>query len=46
MSSAANEEWSVPLTEEIRLNMFGFPDLSVFLIEFLSGEDFVYSREK
>jgi len=34
-----------PLTEEIRLQMFGSPDLSVFLIDFLSDGDSVFPRE-
>jgi len=36
---------SDPLTEEIRLKMFGSPDPSVFLIDLLSARDSVYSRE-
>ena len=35
---------SSPLTEEIRLEIFGFPDLSVFL-RLLSDEDSVYTLE-
>jgi len=35
----------VPLTEEIRLKIFGIPDLSVFLINLLMDGDFIYSRE-
>jgi len=34
-----------PLTNEIRLQIFGSPDLSVFLIDLLSAGDSVYSRE-
>jgi len=34
-----------PLTEEIRSEKFGSPDLSVFLIDLLSDGDSVYSRE-
>jgi len=34
-----------PLTDEIRLQIFGSPDLSVFLIDLLSAGDSVYSRE-
>jgi len=34
-----------PLTEEIRLNMFWSPHLSVFLVDILSVRDSVYSRE-
>ena len=34
-----------PLTEEIRLRMFGSPDLSVFLRDLVSDKDPVYSRE-
>jgi len=33
------------LTEEIRLQIFGSPDLSVFLIDLLSDRDSVYSSE-
>jgi len=35
----------MPLTEEIRLKIFGSPDLSVFLIDLLTGGDSIYSRE-
>jgi len=34
-----------PLTKEIRLIIFGSPDLSVFLIDLLTGGDSVYSLE-
>ena len=34
-----------PLTEEIRLEIFGSRDLSLFLRDFLSDEDSVYTRE-
>jgi len=37
------DEWS--LTEEIRLKLFGSPDLTVFLLDLLSAGDSVYSRE-
>jgi len=37
--------WRIPLTEEIRLQKFGSPDLSVFLIDLLSDRDSTYSRE-
>jgi len=33
------------LIEEIRLKIFGSQDLSIFLINFLSDGDSVYSRE-
>ena len=35
-----------PLTEEIRLEIFGFPDYPVFLDFLLSDGDSVYSHEK
>jgi len=35
-----------PLKEEIRLNIFGSPDQSVFLIDLWTDGDLVYSREK
>jgi len=35
-----------PLTEEIRLEIFGFPDLSIFLIDHFSDGDSVYSSEE
>jgi len=35
----------LPLTEEIRLKIFGFPDLPVFLIDLLSAGGSVYSCE-
>jgi len=34
-----------PLMDEIRLQIFGSPDLSVFLIDLVSAGDSVYSRE-
>jgi len=39
------EWWDVPLTEEIRLQIFGSQDLSDFPIDLLSDGDSVYSRE-
>jgi len=36
---------TTPLTEEITLEIFVSPDLSVFLIDLISDEDSVYSRE-
>jgi len=39
------ESLHTPLTEEIRLQIFGSPDLSVFLIDRLSDRDSVYSSE-
>ena len=41
-------EWSIshtPLTEEIRPQIFGSPDLTVFLLDLLSDGDSVYTRE-
>ena len=35
-----------PFTEEIRLEIFGFPDLSIFLIDHFSDGDSVYSSEE
>jgi len=35
----------LPLTEEIRFQIFGSPDLSVFLIDHLSDGDSVHSSE-
>jgi len=40
-----NQTYIYPLTEEIRLKIFGSPDLFVFLIDLLSCGNFVYSRE-
>ena len=34
-----------PITEEIRLQTFAFPDRSLFLIDLLSDGDSVYSRD-
>jgi len=42
-------EWvksHIPLTEEIRLQMFASRDLTIFSLDVLSDGDCVYTREK
>jgi len=40
-----NNSSDSPLTEEIRLQMFGSGDLPDFRVDLLSNGDYIYSRE-
>jgi len=40
-----NESWRTPLTEEIRLEILGTPDLPNFRVDLLIDGDSVYSRD-
>jgi len=39
------QKYYIPLTEEIRLKIFGYQDLTIFSLDLLSDGDCVYTRE-